>query len=160
MQIRNVEKRDDKSVAQLIRSVLTEYGANRPGFAWQDPELDHMTRAYSQDDRCYKVVEVEGEVVGAGGFGPFECSEYPACCELQKMYLLPRARGKGWGRALIEQLQEEAREYGYQYMYLESLSSMREALALYQKQGFKSLVKPLGDSGHNACDEWLILPLT
>jgi putative acetyltransferase len=159
MQIRNVEKRDDKSVAQLIRSVLTEYGANRPGFAWQDPELDHMTQAYARDDRCYKVLEDEGKIVGAGGFGPFVCPEYEACCELQKMYLFPEARGKGWGRALIEQLQEEARRYGYQYMYLESLSSMREALSLYQKQGFKALSKPLGDSGHNACDEWLILSL-
>lgn len=159
MQIRNIEKRDNQSVSELIRSVLTEYGANRPGFAWQDPELDRMSEAYTQSDRVYKVLEGAGEVLGAGGFGPFECSEYPQCCELQKMYLWPDARGKGWGRALIEQLQKEAKELGYQYMYLESLSSMEEALSLYIKQGFKRLPEPLGDSGHNACDEWLLIAL-
>lgn len=159
MQIRDVETADDQRVAELIRSVLTEYGANRPGFAWQDPELDHMSRAYALDDRRYKVLVVDGEVVGGGGFGPFECSEYPHCCELQKMYLFPHARGKGWGRALIEQLQKDAKDKGYHYMYLESLSSMGEALGLYQSQGFKRLPKPLGDSGHNACDEWLLIAL-
>ena len=159
MQIRNIEKRDNQSVSELIRNVLIEYGANRPGFAWQDPELDRMCEAYAQSDRVYKVLESENKVVGAGGFGPFECSEYPHCCELQKMYLFPEARGKGWGRALIEQLQIEAKELGYQYMYLESLTAMEEALRLYIKQGFKRLPAPLGDSGHNACDEWLLIAL-
>jgi putative acetyltransferase len=159
MQIRDVETADDQRIAELIRSVLTEYGANRPGFAWQDPELDHMSRAYAQSDRVYKVLESNNAVVGAGGFGPFECAEYPRCCELQKMYLFAESRGKGWGRALIEQLQKEAKVLGYQYMYLESLSSMEEALRLYTKQGFKRLPKPLGDSGHNACDEWLLIAL-
>ena len=159
MQIRDVERRDDPFVAELIRQVLTEYGANRPGFAWQDPELDHMTRAYAPSDRRYKVLDVDGAVVGAGGFGPFVCKEYPACCELQKMYLFPEARGKGWGNILIKQLQKEAQELGYTHMYLESLSSMVEALRLYERQGFRRLSEPLGESGHNACDEWLLIEL-
>ncbi|KZZ42629.1 hypothetical protein A3758_01690 [Oleiphilus sp. HI0118] len=159
MQIRNIENRDNHRVSELIRSVLTEYGANRPGFAWQDPELDRMSAAYDHSDRVYKVIESESDVVGAGGFGPFLCAKYPYCCELQKMYLLPEARGKGWGRALIEQLQREAKDLGYTHMYLESLSTMEEALRLYVKQGFKRLSDPLGDSGHTACDEWLLIAL-
>ena len=159
MQIRNIEARDDQRVAELIRRVLTEFGANRPGFAWQDPELDHMSTAYVPDDRAYKVVEVEGELVGAAGFGPFVCSEYPNCCELQKMYFFSAARGKGWGRALIEHLKSDAKERGYEHMYLESLSSMTQALRLYERQGFRRLPRPLGASGHNACDEWLLVSL-
>lgn len=159
MLIREIEQKDDAQVADLIRIVLTEFGANRPGFAWQDPELNAMSAAYRSSDNIYKVV-VEGDsVVGAGGFGLFKCSEYAACCELQKMYFLKGSRGKGMGRALIEDLMAEARSRGYAYCYLESLSSMTQALELYAKQGFKKLEKPLGDSGHNACDEWWLLKL-
>lgn len=159
MLIREIEAKDDTQVAELIRVVLTEFGANRPGFAWQDPELNAMSQAYQGDNKVYKVL-VEGErVLGAGGIGPFECNEYAACCELQKMYFHHALRGKGWGRVLIEELMSDARSLGYQFCYLESLSSMEGALALYKKMGFKRLEKPLGESGHNACDEWWLLAL-
>lgn len=159
MHIRSIEYSDDAQVAELIRTVLTEFGANRPGFAWQDPELEAMTDAYSASDRVYKVIEVDGVVVGAGGIGPFKCTEYEVCCELQKMYLYPKFRGQGAGRMLIEALLDDARAMRYEYCYLESLSSMHGALNLYRKQGFTSLDRPLGSSGHNACDEWMLLDL-
>ena len=159
MYIRPIEYSDDSQVAELIRSVLTEFGANRPGFAWQDPELEAMTDAYRANNRVYKVIEVDGAVVGAGGIGPFKCTEYEACCELQKMYLYPQFRGQGAGRMLIEELLGDARKMRYEYCYLESLSSMHGALNLYRKQGFINLDQPLGSSGHNSCDEWMLLDL-
>jgi len=159
MLIRAIEAKDDIQVADLIRNVLTEFGANRPGFAWQDPELDAMSQYYVGGYASYKVVADGERILGAGGFARFECDEYPQCCELQKMYLYPECRGQGVGRALIEELVNEARILGYEYCYLESLSTMTQALSLYAKQGFKKLNQPLGASGHNACDEWWLLKL-
>ncbi|KZX75708.1 hypothetical protein A3715_22640, partial [Oleiphilus sp. HI0009] len=127
MLIRNIEASDNSIVSQLIRDVLTEFGANRPGFAWQDPELDAMSHAYETPDRVYKVIDLEGRVVGAGGIGPFLNNQYDRCCELQKMYLDAGQRGKGFGRSLIETLLQSARELGYEYCYLESLSTMKQA---------------------------------
>jgi len=156
MHIRNIKQEDNPEVAALIRTVLTEFGANRPGFAWQDPELDNMSRAYDTPHSVYKVIVVDGRIIGGAGIGVFDCSTHQQCCELQKMYLYPEFRGKGWGKSLIEALLAEAGSMGYQHCYLESLSTMTSALKLYQEQGFKTLDKPLGDSGHNACDRWLI----
>ena len=156
--IRAIVEQDDPVIAKIVRDVLTEFGANRPGFAWQDPELDYMTRAYTPDGRSYMVVEVNGQVVGGGGIGEFECDQAKVC-ELQKMYLLPNTRGLGLGKLLMDALLQEARMAGYQQCYLETLSSMDQARELYKKTGFKLLDEPLGDSGHNACDEWYLLNL-
>ena len=102
------------------------------------------------------MIEESGRVLGGGGISSFTCS-LGACCELQKMYMLPEARGKGWGSKLIDKLLLEAKNMSYQFCYLETLKSMSQAVSLYQQKGFELLESPLGDSGHNACDEWYLL---
>jgi len=158
MIIRRIHSSDNPIVGQIIREVLTEFGANREGFAWQDPELDHMSDAYSEQGKAYYVIEIDGKVVGGGGIYAFNCN-LESCCELQKMYLLPEVRGRGLGDQLIDILLLEAHEMAYQFCYLETLKNMTKAISLYQRKGFDLLESPLGDSGHNACDEWYLLDL-
>lgn len=158
MQIRPIEAADNKALASIIREVLTEFGANKPGFAWQDPELDAMAQSYQASGRSYWVVEHEGQVLGGGGIAEFPCPEQ-GVCELQKMYLLPAARGRGQGLILMQQLLNDACNMGYQSCYLETLLSMAAANKLYQRVGFKALSAPMGNSGHNACDQWYVLNL-
>lgn len=151
--LRPIESGDDAQIASIIRTVLTEYGADRPGFAWQDPEVDAMTAAYYHAGRQYLVLEGKGGVIGGAGIAEFSC-ERTGVCELQKMYLLPEYRGLGLGKRLISDLLDRARQAGYRYCYLETLSSMTEAKGLYLSCGFTLLSQPWGNSGHNACDEW------
>lgn len=157
MNIRPIEEVDNLHMGEIIREVLTEYGANRPGFAWQDPELDRLSTAYAGQD-CYYVVDVDGVLAGGGGFARFECDR-SGVCEIQKMYLDARFRGRGFGDAMLTFLLAQARLNGFTYAYLESFSSMVEAIGLYEKLGFKKLACPLGDSGHGACDVWMGLEL-
>jgi len=157
--IRPVEERDNQELARIIREVLTEFGANRPGFAWQDPELDFMSRAYEAQQRVYLVAERDGKLLGGGGIGEFESGDETRICELQKMYLLPEGRALGVGRQLMDKLLIQAKRLRYQQCYLETLSSMTGARKLYLRTGFRQLPTPLGDSGHNACDEWYLLDL-
>jgi len=158
MIIRRINSSDNLFIGQIIREVLTEFGANREGFAWQDPELDHMSDAYSQQGHVYCVIEIDGKVVGGGGISPFNCN-LASCCELQKMYILPEARGHGLGDRLIDELLLEANKMAYQFCYLETLKSMSKAVTLYERKGFNLLESPLGSSGHNACDKWYLLDL-
>ena len=48
----------------------------------------------------------------------------------------------------------KARELGFELCYLETLTGMDNAIALYQKVGFKSLDKPMGDTGHGGCNRF------
>jgi putative acetyltransferase len=149
--IRPIEVQDNPHIERIIRQVLTEFGANKPGFAWQDPELSRLSEAYQSSDRCY-LVALDGEhILGGAGIAPFDCDE-EGVCELQKMYLLPESRGLGVGQRLMSQLMIAAKAMGYQQCYLETIGSMEQANQLYQKNGFKRLSQRLGNSGHNACD--------
>ncbi len=151
--IREIQPQDNGAIAAIIRQVLTEFGANRPGFAWADPELDTLYEAYQPDGSGYWVVVDQDIVVGGGGIAPFPC-EYPALCELQKMYLLPDYRGRGLGQTLMQQLLDAAHHWQYQGCYLETFTTMTGAMRLYERCGFQRLAQPLGNSGHNSCDRF------
>lgn len=67
---------------------------------------------------------------------------------MQKVFLLPEARGVGLGKQLVQLFLKEAAQDGYRQMYLESLSTMKEAVGLYEQFGFEHLPKALGATGH------------
>ncbi len=75
------------------------------------------------------------------------------------MYLLSKARGKGIGKLLLQKCMEEARNKGFEKMYLESMPELVNAIAMYEKNGFTFITKPLGNSGHTGCDVFIIKEL-
>src|SRR5579883_1761354 len=106
--IRPIEPRDDDAVADLIRGVMPEFGADGPGFAIHDAEVDAMAATYARPGRAYFVVELDGIVCGGGGIAELVGGD-PDVCELRKMYFLPRLRGRGAGHALLMRCLAEAR---------------------------------------------------
>ncbi|MBX7142942.1 MAG: helix-turn-helix domain-containing GNAT family N-acetyltransferase [Oligoflexia bacterium] len=151
--LRPIRKSDDQAVARIIRTVMPEFGANGPGFAINDPEVDYMSRAYSSKGCAYFVLEKDKTILGGGGLAPLQGGQADTC-ELRKMYLLPEARGLGMGEQLLQKCLDTAKQLGYKTCYLETTSKMIQAQQLYQKLGFKPLQAPLGATGHCACDRW------
>jgi putative acetyltransferase len=145
-------------MASIIRTVMTEFGASRPGFAIHDAEVDAMSVAYARPGGAYFVLDVDGRVLGGGGIAPLEGGDLHTC-ELRKMYFLPEARGRGAGRELLGRCVEAARELGYMRVYLETLTGMDAARHLYAAAGFRALAKPMGATGHFGCDRWFALDL-
>ncbi|MBL8607842.1 MAG: MarR family transcriptional regulator [Myxococcales bacterium] len=156
--VRRIRKKDDTAVAALIREVMPEFGAQGPGFAIMDPEVDAMAAAYAGDRAAYYVIEKEGRIVGAGGFAPLVGGD-ERTCELRKMYFYPEVRGLGLGALLLDRLIDEARGAGYRTMYLETLENMTQARRLYEKRGFARRKAPCGATGHHGCDAWYERPL-
>jgi putative acetyltransferase len=159
LSFRPIRPEDDAAVAALIRRVMPEFGADGPGFAIHDPEVDHMSAAYSVPGAAYfVVVDPAGEVVGGAGLAALAGGE-AGVCELRKMYFLPSARGQGLGELLLRQCLEVAKALGYRTCYLETLSGMDQAIRLYKKLGFQPLCAPMGRTGHGGCDHWFALEL-
>jgi putative acetyltransferase len=156
--IRPIEARDDAAMAAIIRTVMPEFGASGCGFAINDPEVDWMSRAYSQPRSAYFVVDEAGIVLGGGGVAPLEGGD-PAVCELRKMYFLPQACGRGAGAAMMARCLDAARTFGFRECYLETLSGMDAAMKLYERSGFRRIDGPRGDTGHGGCNTFYLRAL-
>lgn len=156
--IRRIKPEDIASVAGIIRTVMPEFGAGGQGFAIHDKEVDDMYGAYNQSRAAYFVCEVNEKLVGGGGIGPLLGGEAHTC-ELKKMYFLPEGRGKGLGQKLLARCLDEARRIGYQYCYLETFNTMKGAMKLYERNGFRKIEGPMGKTGHFACDVFYVLKL-
>lgn len=153
--IREISKQDDGQIAQVIRNVLIEFGVPKVGTAYADISLDKMTETYNNNKSIYFVIDHDGQIIGGAGIAPLDNFEGNVC-ELQKMYFLPEARGKGLGSLMMETCLKKAQEFGFEKCYLETMPYMEDARKLYRKFGFEGLEKPLGDTGHYSCNVWMI----
>jgi GNAT superfamily N-acetyltransferase len=156
--LRPIEPRDDAQVAAVIRSVMPEFGADGPGFAIHDPEVDTMSAAYAGARKAYFVVEIDGRVAGGAGIAPLEGGD-DETCELRKMYFLPAARGTGAASKLMRLCLDAARREGFTRCYLETLTGMDAAQAVYLRHGFTRIDAPMGGTGHFSCDRFFLRSL-
>jgi putative acetyltransferase len=101
------------------------------------------------------VAEAEDKIVGCCGIFPTE-NLPEGCTELVKFYISNEGRGKGIGRLLLEKTIETAQELGYSQIYLESIPEFSTAVSIYEKQGFQYLNQPLGNTGHDGCNLWML----
>lgn len=155
--IRPIEKKDNEQLCALIKSVLCEFGANKPGFAYMDEETSSMYEFYQENGKAYFIAEKDNKLLGGIGFAPLLGGAVNVC-ELRKMYLEKDARGLGLGYELLRIAMNEAKTI-YISMYLETLSRMSQAISIYRKAGFEFLPQSMGNTGHYRCDTWMIKEL-
>lgn len=155
VKIRPIIQADDAEIGKLIKRVLTEFKANKPGTAFYDASTDHLSTVFDGQKNAYWVAELQGEIVGGAGIFPTEGLPDDTC-ELVKLYLNPNARGKGLGKLLINTCIDEARNKGFKNIYLESMPELSQAVRLYENIGFERLCNAMGNSGHFGCDIWMV----
>lgn len=154
VEIRLIQPNDNKIIASIIKSVLTELNYNLKGTAFYDKETDNMFEAYQSKRSVYYVAILNNEIIGGCGINQLN-NENSTICELQKMYLLPSTRGKGIGQQLISKCIDFAKKTNYKICYLETFPKMLAAIHLYEKNGFYHLKNALGDTCHYACNIWM-----
>jgi GNAT superfamily N-acetyltransferase len=69
----------------------------------------------------------------------------PGVAEIKRMYVAPRARGRGLGRNLLRELERAAVELGCRTTRLDTMAAMAEAGALYRSAGYE----PIADYNGN-----------
>ncbi len=125
---------DLQEVVRLFKDYAASLGVD---LAYQDfaAELAGLPGKYAAPaGELLLSCDANGQPLGCVGLRPLPSA---TCCEMKRLYVSPRARGLGLGRALLEAIVREAKRIGYQEMRLDTLPSMTEAIALYRKSGFK-----------------------
>jgi len=156
--IRKIRPEDNHKIELIIKAIFPEFNMPMVGTAYEDKETSQMFESYQNNKEVYFVIEEKGIVVGGGGIKPLKDFEN-SVCELQKMYLSPKARGKGYGSLLFTTCLKEAKRLGFKKCYLESASQLKLAIKIYEKSGFQHLEKPMGNTGHFSCGVWMIKDL-
>jgi putative acetyltransferase len=84
-------------------------------------------------DVVFLVARLGAEVIGCGALVD-RASQYG---ELKRMVVRPDCRGSGVGRAILAALTAQARARGLRTVKLETGTAQPEALALYERAGFR-----------------------
>jgi len=134
---------DDTEIAQgIIKTVIQEYNLYACGVP---VEKDLIDIEGSYKNGFFGIfLDVEEPI---GNFGLFPLGEGVA--EIRKMYLLPKARGKGIGKWMVRFLLKKAKELNYNRVELETASQLKEAISLYQKLGFQEIKN---NNSNSSCD--------
>ncbi|MEW6498164.1 MAG: GNAT family N-acetyltransferase [Cyanobacteriota bacterium] len=131
--IRPWTPRDREKAAAIIRDSLMEYG-----LPWEpsgaDRDVLEVETFYTAVGGEFWVIEQQGQVVGTGAYYPVERGDNAV--EIRKMYLSPTVRGKGLGKFLLQQLEDAITNRGFQEIWIETASVLKEAVKLYENKGY------------------------
>lgn len=156
--IRPILPRDDQQIATVIRKVLVEHGVPKVGTAYEDEALNCMHKTYQLPRAQYFVVDTPEGIIG--GAGVAELANFEGnICELQKMYFLPEARGRGIGSAMMERCLDAAKRFRFDQCYLETMPNMHAAQKLYKNTGFHYIDGAMGNTGHYSCPVHMLIDL-
>ena len=134
--IRQAESAPDIAEA---RELFLEY-AKSLGFSlcFQnfDQELAGLPGDYAPPDGRLLLAQLEGEVAGCVAMHKLQADT----CEMKRLYLRPKFRGRGLGRTLAETIIGEARKIGYKFMRLDTVEPvMKDAVEMYRRLGFREI---------------------
>ncbi len=133
--------------------VISEERPDSPDAVALIGELDaHLTAAYAVESRHgfsveklvrdgvrFFVARDDGDAAGCGGV-LLVGRDY---AEVKRMYVRPAFRGRRIGQLMLDHLVEHARRHGLSLVRLETGIHQREAIALYERSGFRR-IPPFG----------------
>jgi GNAT superfamily N-acetyltransferase len=140
-----VEVRDPDDVAAraAVRAYAAELdallGASSPTISDPDPG------AFREPRGTFLVVVADGTVLGCAGLRVIEVAPFGPVAEVKRMWVSPRLRGRGAGRALLERLHADAAGRGLGRVVLDSKRELLDARRLYLAAGYRD-IDPYGDN--------------
>ncbi len=127
---------EGETAVATVRTMLLEYWDSfgfTPCFQNFGDEVASLPGAYAPPGGRLALATVNGEP--AGCIALRRVDELRA--EAKRLYVRPAFRGTGLGRTLLEWVMNEARAAGYREIVGDTMPVMRDALALYDRMGFK-----------------------
>lgn len=123
---------DESPGRELLGELIALFNSQYPGRAARPGSVttpDEMVPPRG----AFLVGYEDGRPVAIGGLRPLE---EDGVCEIKRMYVVPDARSRGAGRALLAALEDAARELGYDRVRLDSGPAQQHSRMLFAATGY------------------------
>ncbi|MBN9209024.1 MULTISPECIES: GNAT family N-acetyltransferase [Microbacterium] len=130
-----------------VHALLEEYFSMRtdtfPGGGYSTTFPDPA--AFVPPAGVFLAIDEDGVAVGCGGVRRIADGEAGIRYEVKNVFVSPTGRGRGWGRLLLDALEDEARRLGAAELVLDTHHSLTAAAGLYASSGFVT-IPPYNDN--------------
>lgn len=120
------------AVKALFQEYWDSFGFT-PCFQNFESEVATLPGKYAPPAGRLALALLHGEPAGCVALRPIDSAR----CEAKRLYVKPRFRSKGIGRALLDWVIAEARAAGYSEMVGDTMPVMERAIAMYDRIGFE-----------------------
>lgn len=118
-----------------VKAIFLEYAASLDiDLCFQNfqQELDTLPGKYSPPEGAIILAKSGDKAAGCVALRKIDGD----ICEMKRLFVRDAYKKMGIGRRLVSLVLDEARELGYRYIRLDTLSTMKKAIELYTKFGF------------------------
>ncbi len=144
MRVRQAQPADAAGIALITNAIIRDTLVT---FTTDERNAESIADDIRARGAAFLVAEDQGRVIGFATYAPFRSGRGYAKCREHSIQLTDDARGRGVGRALMEQLQRVARSKGV-HVLVAGISSVNPgAIAFHSALGF-SEVGRMPEVGH------------
>jgi ribosomal protein S18 acetylase RimI-like enzyme len=129
--IREYRAGDHDTVVALNAYGLAAAGVPAAADAYAG-DLDEIATWYLAGRAAMLVGELAGAVVAMGAVRPLD----DTTCEITRMRVAPAVQGRGYGKAVLDALEQRARQLGYLSAVLLTGPDQHPAIDLYRAAGY------------------------
>lgn len=123
------------------RSCLSEYfrelGARFEGGFHHEKEGLADAKEMALPSGVFVLARLDGEAIGCGGLKRID----EAIGEIKRVWTAPKARGMGVARRMLRTLEAAGRDMGLSRLRLDTNRALKEAHALYRREGFREIAR-------------------
>ena len=132
IKLQTVETADHVAQAKALFQEYAETRKNDPALEDFHEEIGNLPGEYAAPDGSLILAYSDGKLAGCVAVHKLGAG----FCQITRLYVSLRFRGRGLGRCLVEAILKQAAMMGYSRLRLDSIPSMKEAQALYESIGF------------------------
>jgi GNAT superfamily N-acetyltransferase len=125
---------DDTEAVRLV-AAMEAWVTENFGPATPDRTSTVTAEEMAPPDGVFVLLYEDGEAVAGGGVRRLGDD----VGEIKRMFVAPPARGRGYGRRVLDELEAAAAELGYRRLRLDTAQSLTTAMALYRSAGYRDI---------------------
>jgi GNAT superfamily N-acetyltransferase len=126
-----VEPSESAQSLAMQNAFFADIAARYPG--WQPASSQAVnSNELAPPNGVWLIACLDGQAVGCGGLQRLSANT----AEIRRIFIDGQARGRGIGRALLNELESRGRLIGYQHLRLTTGDQQPEALRLFESAGY------------------------